>query len=154
MASYNKFNCFVENVAEGAHDLGGDTLRAMLTNTAPNAADIQVDTDEAVCQLQSTSNANEIAAGNGYTKKGPDLTVSASEQSGGTYKLTITDEVITASGGTIGPFRYVVLYNDTGGTSATRPVIGYYDYGSSITLNNGETFTLDFDDANGVLTLA
>lgn len=152
--SFNKFQQFVEDMAEGAHNLGSDTLRALLSNASPNAADTIVDTDEAVCQIQATSNADEIAAGNGYTKKGPGLTVSASSQTAGTYKLVITDEVITASGGTIGPFRYVALYNDTGGTSTTRPVIGWYDYGSSITLNSGETFTIDFDDSNGVLTVA
>lgn len=154
MASFNKFNCFVEDVAEEHHQLQTDTMRLLLTNTSPNAADIQVDTDEAVCQIQSTSNANEIAAGSGYTKKGPDVTVSASAQTGGTYKLTIDDEIITASGGSIGPFRYVVLYNDSGKTTATRPPIGWWDYGSSITLNSGETLTVDFDGTNGVLTIA
>lgn len=153
MASFNKFNCFVEDLAEKVHNLGSDTLRVMLTNTSPNAADTIVDTDETVCQVQATSNANEIAAGNGYTKKGPAVTISASAQSGGTYKAVATDVVVTATGA-VGPFRYVVLYNDTAGTSATRPVIGWWDYGSSISLANGETFTVDFDPTNGVLQIA
>lgn len=153
MATFNKFNCFVEDLAEKVHNLGSDTIRAMLTNAAPNAADTHVDTAEAVCQLQATSNADEIAAGNGYTKKGPALTISSSSQTGGTYKLVLADETITASGA-VGPFRYVVLYNDTAGAEATRPVIGFYDYGSSITLASGETLDIDFDGTNGVLQLA
>jgi hypothetical protein len=153
MASFVKFNSFVEDLAEKVHNLASDTLRVMLLNTAPNAADIRVDTDEAVCQLQATSNANEIAAGNGYTKKGPSLDVSSSGQTSGTYKLIVADEVITASGD-VGPFRYPIVYNDTGGTSDARPVISSYDYGSSITLHNGETFTLDFSATDGLLQLA
>lgn len=154
MASFNKFNCFVEDLAENKHDLDTDTIRVMLTNTVPNAADIQVDTDETVCQLQSTSNANEITAEHGYTKKGPALDLSSSGQSGGTYKLIFDDEVVTASGGTIGPLRYAVIYNDSKGTSAARPVIGWYDYGSSITLQDTETLTIDFNPSNGLLQIA
>jgi hypothetical protein len=153
MATFTKFNCFVENLAEKVHNLGSDTLRAMLTNTAPNAADTHVDTVETPCVLEATSNAVEVAAASGYAKKGPDITIFASAQSGGTYKLTLTDETITAAAD-IGPFRYVVLYNDSGGAEATRPVIGFYDYGSSITLHSGETFDLDFDADDGVLTIA
>ena len=151
MASFNKFNCFVADTHNKVHNLGSDTLRALLTNTAPNAADLSVDTTATPCNVISTSNAPEVAAASGYVKKGPSLTVTQSSQTGGTYKLIITDNVITA-GADIGPFRYVVLYNDTGGSAAARPVIGFYDYGSSITIHNGETFTLDFDGSAGVLT--
>lgn len=153
MAAYNKFNQFVEDVGKALHDFSADTLRLMLTNTAPNAADNVVDTTTGTCTLKATSNAAEIAAATGYTKKGPQAPIAAYAQSSGTAKLTLTDVVVTA-GASIGPFRYVVLYNDSKGTTSTRPVIAWFDYGSAITLASGETFTIDFDASNGVLTLA
>ena len=141
MATFNKFQAFVENVAEKVHNLGADTLKVMLTNTLP------VNTNTVLANL------TEITAGNGYTAGGTAATITSSAQTSGTYKLVLADVVFTASGGTIGPFRYAVLYNDTP-TSPADPLIGWYDYGSSITLASGETFTVDFDATNGVLTIA
>jgi hypothetical protein len=141
MATFNKVNCFVEDVAEGVHNLSTNTLKAALTDTAPTAA-------STVWNL--TNFPAPVAAG-GYTAGGNTLTLTSSSQSpAGTYRLKLGDTVFTATAAGIGPFRYVVLYNDT---SATDAVIGYYDYGSSITLANTETFTIDFDDTNGVLTI-
>ena len=139
MASFNKFNAFVENVAEKVHNLGADTLKVMLTNTAPVAGN------------SVKSDLTEISAGNGYTAGGTAATISSSSQTSGTYKLVLADVVFTASGGSIGPFRYAVLYNDT---AASDELIGWWDYGSSITLASGENFTVDFDPSAGVLTLA
>jgi hypothetical protein len=139
MATYNKFQPFVEALAEKTHNLGSDTLKVMLTNSAPNATDDQ------------KADLTEISAGNGYAAGGTQASQSASAQSGGTYKLTLGDVTFTASGGSIGPFRYAVLYNDT---AAGDELIGWWDYGSSITLNDGETFTVDFDATNGVLQIA
>lgn len=141
MATYNKFNSFVEDLAEKIHNLGSDTLKVMLTNTAPTAANAV------------KGDLTEISAGNGYTAGGTAATISSSAQTSGTYKLVLADVVFTAAGGSIGPFRYAVLYNDTP-TSPADPLIGYWDYGSSITLASGESFTVDFDGTNGVLTLA
>ena len=141
MAAFNKFNAFVENLSEGVHNLQSDTLKIMLTNTAPTAANA-VKADIA-----------EITAANGYVAGGAQATVSSSAQTGGTYKLVLDDVTITASGGSVGPFRYAVLYNDTPTTPAD-PLIGWYDYGSSITLNDGEPLTVDFDPSTGALTLA
>lgn len=140
MATFNKYNCFVENLAEKVHNLASDTLKVALTNTAPTSADTVWDTTVYPAP----------AAANGYTAGGNSLTVSSSSQTAGTYKLVIADTVFTSTAGGIGPFRYVVLYNST----ASNAVIGYYDYGSSITLADTETFTVDFDAANGVLTIA
>lgn len=137
MATFVKFHSFVEAVAEKAHNLGSDQLVVALTNTAPTAA-----SDTAL------TNITEISYTNCSTRN---ITTSSSAQTSGTYKLVLTDLVLTASGGTVGPFRYVVLYNDT---STTDLLIGYYDYGSSITLAAGETLTIDFDGSAGVLTLA
>ena len=138
MATFNKFNSFTEALAEKVHNLGSDTLKVALTNTAPVNTNTQL------------SNITQIANGNGYTTGGAAVTTSASAQTGGVYKLTLADVVFTASGGNMGPFRYVVLYNDT---AANDELIGWYDYGSSITLADTETFTVDFDATNGVLTL-
>lgn len=137
MATFVKFQPFVEALAEKVHNLGSDQLVIALTNTAPNATDATL------------SQITEIAYTNLSSRN---VTTSASAQSGGTYKLTCTDLVLTASGGAVATFRYVVLYNDT---SASDNLIGYWDYGAGgVTLANGETFTVDFDGSAGVLTLA
>lgn len=142
MAAFNKFNAFVEHVAEGVHNLGADTLRVYLSNATPSASLDSVKADLA-----------EITNQNGYTAP-LNCTITSSAQTSGTYKLVLADpSVITASGGTVGPFQYVVLYNDTP-TSPADPLIGWWDYGSAITLQDGETFTIDFDPTNGVLTIA
>lgn len=141
MASFSKFNSFVEHLAERVHNLGSDTLKVMLTNSAPTASN------------SVFADLTEISAGNGYTAGGTAATISSSAQSGGTYKLVLADVVFTASTGTIGPFRYAVLYNDTP-TSPADPLIGWWDYASSITLQDTETFTVNFDGTTGVLTIA
>lgn len=141
MATYNKHQSFVENLAEKVHNLATDTLKVVLTNTAPTAANSVL------------ANLTQIANGNGYTTGGATSAQSSSAQSSGTYKLVIGDVSWTASGGTVGPFRYADLYNDTP-TSPADPLIAWWDYGSSITLAIGETFTTDFDATNGVLQLA
>lgn len=141
MATFNKFRQFVEDVAEKVHNLGADTLKVMLVNTAP------VNTNSVKADL------TEITAANGYTAGGTAASISSSAQTTGTYKLVLADVVFTAAGGTIGPFRYAVLYNDTP-TSPADPLIAWWDYGSSITLNDTETFTVDFDATNGVLQIA
>lgn len=142
MATLNKFNQFVEDLAKKVHNLGSDSLKLMLSNTAPNAATNAVKAD-----------ITEISAGHGYSAGGAAATISSCAQTSGTLKLVLGDTIFSASGGSIGPFRYIILYNDTP-TSPLKPLIGYYDYGSSITLADGETFTLDFDATAGVLTLA
>lgn len=136
MAVFNKFDSFSEALAEGVHNLGADTIKALLINIAPVATNT------------IAANLTEIAAGNGYVAGGMTIDVTSSSQTAGTYSLVATDEILTAAGGTIGPFRYVVLYNDT---TVNDALIGWYDYGSSITLNDGETFTIDFGAS--VLTL-
>lgn len=138
MAIYNKFNSFVEALAEGVHDFSSDTLKVALSNTAPSASNTVF------------ANITEISAGNGYTAGGTQATLSSSSQTAGVYKLVLNDVVFTASGGSIGPFRYVVLYNDT---AANDELIGWFDYSISITLLANETFTVDFDATGGALTI-
>ena len=135
MASFVKFQPFVEALAEKVHNLGSDQLAVALTNTAPNA------TDDMLADITQISYTN-LSSRN--------LTTSSSAQTSGTYKLVLADLVLSASGGSVGPFRYVVIYNDT---ATNDELIGYYDYGSSITLADGETLTIDFDNSNGVIQL-
>jgi hypothetical protein len=140
MATFNKFNSFVEAVAEKKHDLGADTLKVMLTLTAPVATNTV------------KADLTEIAAGNGYTAGGNTAAQTTSAQTSGTYKLVLADPTTwTASGGAIANFRYAVLYNDT---ATNDELIGWWDYGSTVTVNTGETFAVDFDPTNGVLTVA
>jgi hypothetical protein len=140
MASFTKFHQFVEDKNHGVHNLGSDTLKVMLTLTAPVAATSEVKAD-----------LTEIAAGNGYTAGGNTLTVSSSGQTSGTYKLVLADSVFTAETGSIADFRYAVVYNDTP-TSPADPLIGFFDYGSTVSLPTGETFTIDFDPSTGAIT--
>lgn len=148
MAIYNKFNQFVEDVFKKKIDVSADSLFVLLTNTSPNAADTVADTSTGTVTIKATSNAAEIAAGNGYTKKGGAVTVTTSSQAAGTFTLAANQVVFTASGGTIGPFRYAALFDDTSGAAATRSVIAWWDYGSAVTLNSGDTFTVQFNSAN------
>lgn len=139
MAAYNKFQQFTKDLIDGVHDFDGHTFKVALTNSAP------VNTNTVL------ANITQIANGNGYTTGGTTTTISTSTSSG-TAKVTGTDVVFTASG-SMGPFRYAVLYNDNP-TSPADPLIGWWDYGSSITLAAAETFTVDFDATNGILTIA
>lgn len=134
MASFVKFYSFVEALAEKKHDLGADTLKIALTNVAPSLSNTQL------------SNISEVS----YTYcSSRTLTVSSSTQSSGVYSLVLSDLTLTASGGSVGAFRYLVVYNDT---STNDLLIGYTDYGSSITLADGEYITIDFN-ASGLFSI-
>ena len=139
IAIFNKYNLFVDEVSKGGHNLQTAVYKAALTNTAPNAA-----TDS----VWSTGVYPPPAGAAGYPAGGNTLTTTSATTSGGAFKLVLADTVFTATG-IIGPFRYAILYN----SSAANKVVGYYDYGSTLTLNTSDTFTLDFDATNGVLTL-
>jgi hypothetical protein len=131
MASFVKYQCFAEHLAEGVHNLDTGTLRVMLSNTAPNVATHTVRAD-----------VTELSTGNRYTSGGIDVS-NATTNTTGTVTVSATDAVWTASGGSIGPFRYVILFNDTP-TSPADPLIGYWDIGTNVTITTGNTFTADF----------
>jgi hypothetical protein len=136
MATLTKFYSFVEAVHEKVHNLGSDTLKVLLTNTAPS--------------LSNTVKADisgELSTASGYTAGGATITVTSSAQSSGLYTLIASDVTWTASGGSIGPFRYAVIYNDT---ATNDELIGYIDYGYSVTVASGQTFTIDFDQTSGL----
>lgn len=131
MATFNKFEVFTGNLGVGkVHDLNVDTLECYLTNATPSASADSVKADLA-----------EITNQNGYTA--PEDTTNAASEASGTLTVTATDIVITASGGSFGPFQWVVLQNTTP-TSPLDPLIGWWDYGSALTVNDAESFTIDF----------
>jgi hypothetical protein len=135
MATFSKFNSFVEALAEKSHNLGSDTLKVALTNSAPAAGNTVL------------ANITEISYSNLSSRT---LTISSSAQTSGTYKLVLADLTLTASG-TVPTFRYIVIYNDT---ATNDELIGWYDNGSAVDLVNGDTFLINFDGSAGVLTIA
>lgn len=141
MATFNKYNCFVEDLAEKVHNLGSDSLYiALASGVGATGTSTTV-----------LSGVGQIAQGNGYITSGLPVTVSSSAQTGGFYRLVLNSPAAWTGGPSpMTGFRYAVLYNDT---AANDPVIGYYDYGSTVTLNSGETFTITLDGTNGVLTI-
>jgi hypothetical protein len=139
MAAYNKFNVFVGDLATKVHNLNSDVLKVMLTNTAPVATNTV------------KANITEITAANGYTAGGGTATFVSGADTAGTYKLILSAVTWTASGGSIGPFQYAVLYNST---TASGNLISWWDYGTALTLTNGNSFTVSLDQTNGVFTLA
>ena len=128
MATYTKFQCFVEDLAEKKHDLASDTLKVAFSNAnnAPSASD---DVKLADITTVSVSNLDSVT-----------LAVSSSSQTSGTYKLVVADKTLTATGD-VPAFRYAIIYNDT---ATDDPLICYFDYGSEVTLASGDTFKLDF----------
>lgn len=126
MATYTKFNQFVDDICEKKHNLATDQLRVALTNSAPSATNTVL------------ANITQISYTNLSSRA---ITTASASQTGGTFSLVLNDLVLTSSGGTTGPFRYVVIFNDT---ATNDELIAYYDYGTSITLQDGDTFTVDF----------
>ena len=135
MASYTKIHSFVENLAEKLIDLSGAGLTVALTNTAHTAT------------WDELADLTEVSYTNCSSRV---ITVSTSAQTAGTYKLVCADLTLTASGA-VGPFQYVYIYDD--GSTGDK-LIAYYDYGSEVTLASGDTFKIDFDGTNGVLTIS
>lgn len=145
MATFNKVNDFVANAVHNM-DLESDQLVVALSNTAPGSetSDPTADGNGVI------ANVTEIDYTNLSSRN---ITTSSSGQTSGTYKLVVADTTLTASGGSVGPFRYVYIYDDTVASPAD-PILGYYDYGTALTLNAGDSFTLDFSAVNGILQLS
>lgn len=140
MATLTKVYQFSEDLSNGVHNLGSDTLTVALT-AAANAPTTGSTVIGSETQISYTYCSSRV------------ITTTSNTQTTGTCKLVLADLVLTASGGSVGPFRYVIIYNDTP-TSPLDPIIGFYDYGSEITLADGDTLTIDFDQTNGMLTVA
>ena len=129
MASFVKFQPFIEDIWEGVHNMGTGVMTAFLTTNAniPDATD-RVLAD--IVPIAYTNLSSRV------------ITTASSGQSGGTYTLVLTDLVLTASGA-VATFRHAGFYNDTP-SSPLDPLCGYWDYGSDVTLASGETFSYDF----------
>lgn len=141
MAAYNKFNVFALDLPTKVHNLNADTLKIALTNTLPVATNSVL------------ANITQIGPGNGYATGGNTATFSSGVQTSGTYKLILADVTFTASGGNMNAFQYAVLYNDTP-TSPADPLICWFDYGTSIIVTSGNSFTVDLDQTGGLFVLA
>jgi hypothetical protein len=146
MAVFNKLNGFIEHLGTGVHDFSADQLVVALSNTAPGSESTPPTGATATCVL---ANVTEISYTNVSSRN---ITTTSATQTSGTFRLVLADLVLSATGA-VGPFRYIYVYNDTP-TSPADPLIGYFDYGSGLTLANGESLTIDFDQASGALTLA
>ena len=134
MAAYNKFNRFVRDILEAKHNFASDGFKVMLTDTAPVAGN------------EVKGNISEIGAGNGYPAGGNGITITLALV-GGVARVSGVNTVFTATGGTIGPFRYAVFHNST---AASQPLVSWWDYGAPVTLQATETFTVSFDAVNGI----
>lgn len=131
MAAFNKFNDFVEQLALKQHDLNADPLFVYLSNELPLATDA------------TRADIADLSTGGGYTAGGIDTLNTMSESPAGTATVVGTDALWVATTG-FGPFQYVILYNQVGGLATTNKLIGWWDYGSPLTLNASESFTADF----------
>ena len=134
MATYNKFNDFTEQLNRGSHNFGSNVYKVMLSNTAPTAANA------------AKADITEISAGNGYTAGGTATTITISETSGTT---TITGTAVPFNAtGAMATFRYAVLYNDTTASPVNKPLVAWWDNGSAVSLQNGDSFTVRFNNAD------
>tara|TARA_R100001460_G_scaffold39764_1_gene74687 strand:+ start:11783 stop:12220 length:438 start_codon:yes stop_codon:yes gene_type:complete len=145
MATFNKINDFVKNAVHNM-DLESDQIAIALSNTSPSSES----SDPSADGNGILGNVTQVSYSNLSSRN---VTTSSSAQASGTYKLVLADLTLTSSGGSTGPFRYVYIFDDTVSTPAD-PLIGYYDYGSSLTLNDGDSLTVDFSASNGVIQLA
>ena len=140
MATFNKFQDFSEQLTIGTHDFDANVFKVMLTNVAPVATNTV------------KANLTEISAGNGYTAGGTATTITVAEVTG-TATVSGTQVVFTAAGGTMATFQYVVLYNDS---ATNKNLVGWWDYGSPVSLADTETFTVKFSNTSpgAIFTLA
>lgn len=139
MAAYNKFNAFVEHLAEKVHNLQSDAITCALTAAAnaPVAANTVL---ADLTQIAYTNLSSRV------------FSVTTSAQTSGTYTWLLADLVLTASGGAVAAFRYPVIYNDTPAVAPIDPLIAWYDYGSALTLNDTDQLTLNFTTSTFTLT--
>lgn len=135
MAAYNKFNTFVADIANKVHNLASDQLAFALTDTLPVATNTVLAN---ITQISYTNLSSRV------------VTIVSSTQTSGTYKLIANDLVLTASGGSVAQFRYLVLYN---ATASGGPLIAWFDKGTEVNMIDTDTLTIDFDNTNGIFQI-
>jgi hypothetical protein len=140
MAAYNKFDQFVEDLAKGVHNCNTGAFKVALSNVAP------------VVGNKVLADITQIVAANGYVAGGNAAAFVSGAQTGGIYKLTLSDVLFTATGGAINTFRYAILYNDTP-AAPLKPLAGWWDYGAAQNITLGNSFLVDLDQANGTFTI-
>lgn len=126
MAAYQKFNQFIADVMNKQHDFSSDTFKLALTNTAPSVANTGI------------GDITQVANGNGYVTGGKEIVISDASQTAGTFSAVPNADVVFTATGTVPPFRYVVLYNETSGR-----LVSFYDRGAEVNMLDTETFTVD-----------
>lgn len=138
MASYNKFNCFVQNLHEGEHNFTIDTIKIALTATQPSPLDLTI------------SDIEEVTSNGGYPSGGISALVTYSQQVNGTYTLKLQDTTFTSTG-YVDPFRYIVIYNFS---STEKSLICWYDHGAQVALEPGESYFFNFDQVLGLFSMS
>lgn len=136
--AYHKFDQFVEDLHKGVHNFSTHTFKVMLTNTQPVVGNAVL------------SDITEITPGNGYSAGGAAMTISSVAQVAGLLKIVAADVVITAAGGAVGPLQFVVLYNASA-TTPLKPLVGWWERASAITLADGDALTVDADATTGII---
>lgn len=155
-STYTKIYAFVQDLAQGLHVIktsAGNDYRLGLTNGTPTASDATFNTSTLAL---SSSAATELTTGGGYTQGGTSIgNPTTASQTTGTFTFA-ANQVVWTSTGTIGPFRYVFMFNNSTGSATARPMVAFWDYGSGISLANGESLTVQFNSSNPgtVFTLA
>ena len=133
MGTFTEPDCLSEDIANKVHDFNSDTFRLALTNSAP--------------VLSTTfllSNVTQIANGNGYTTAADGAGMGATltfSRTGQVTSVTMSNSPAWTATGVVGPFRYIVWWNDTP-TSPLNPVIGWLDHGSPVTMASTDTYTV------------
>lgn len=127
MATFNKFQNFIERLGKGEFDLNGDTFKFFLSNEQPLA------TDDVKSDIAEITNENGYAA--------PVDIENAFTESSGTGTMTAVDKTVTASGGTIGPFQFIVVYDDD---HASDALMGWIELASAVTLKTGQSLNVNF----------
>lgn len=125
-ASYTKCTAAIEPLLEQIN-VGSDSWKIALSSAS------------AVGKTSFSAGVDDLITGNGYTAGGNSCTVATASQTAGTYTFTLNNPAVWTASGAVGPFQYAILWNTTNSIPVAQ-----WDYGSSISLASGDTFTFTF----------